>query len=155
MQQLLVRNGIPLAGAHVVIVGRSNIVGRPLSLILSQKGVDATVTVCHSRSRDLAALTRTADIVVVAIGKLHYLRADMVRPGAVVVDVGMNRTPDGRWAGDVDFDALLAGGLGHHAGAGRRRADDHHHAAAQHRPGGEAATRSRPLTAFGPTFYAV
>jgi methylenetetrahydrofolate dehydrogenase (NADP+) / methenyltetrahydrofolate cyclohydrolase len=107
VQQLLVRNNIPLAGAHVVVIGRSNIVGRPLSLILSQKGVDATVTLCHSRSRDLSALTRTADIVVAAIGKLHTLRADMIRPGAVVVDVGMNRTPDGRWAGDADFEALL------------------------------------------------
>ncbi len=107
VQQLLVRNGVALAGAHVVVVGRSNIVGRPLSLILSQKGVDATVTLCHSRSRDVAALTRTADIVVAAIGKLHYLRADMVRPGAVVVDVGMNRTPEGKWAGDADFEALL------------------------------------------------
>ena len=107
VQQLLVRNRIPLAGAHVVVIGRSNIVGRPLSLILSQKGVDATVTLCHSRSRDVDALTRSADIVVAAIGKLHYLRADMVRPGAVVVDVGMNRTPEGRWAGDADFDALL------------------------------------------------
>jgi methylenetetrahydrofolate dehydrogenase (NADP+)/methenyltetrahydrofolate cyclohydrolase len=106
VQQLLVRNGVPLAGAHVVVIGRSNIVGRPLSLILSQKGVDATVTLCHSRSRDVGALTRSADVVVAAIGKLHYLRADMVRPGAVVVDVGMNRTPDGRWAGDADFEAL-------------------------------------------------
>jgi len=106
IQQLLVRNSVPLAGAHVVVIGRSNIVGRPLSLILSQKGVDATVTLCHSRSRDVAALTRTADVVVAAIGKLHYLTADMVRPGAVVVDVGMNRTPDGRWAGDADFNAL-------------------------------------------------
>jgi len=68
VQQLLVRNGVPLAGAHVVVVGRSNIVGRPLSLILSQKGVDATVTLCHSRSRGVALLTRTADIVVAAIG---------------------------------------------------------------------------------------
>jgi methylenetetrahydrofolate dehydrogenase (NADP+)/methenyltetrahydrofolate cyclohydrolase len=106
VQQLLVRNNIPLAGAHVVVIGRSNIVGRPLSLILSQKGVDATVTLCHSRSRDVAALTRRADVVVAAIGRLHYLRADMVRSGAVVVDVGMNRTPDGRWAGDADYDAL-------------------------------------------------
>jgi methylenetetrahydrofolate dehydrogenase (NADP+)/methenyltetrahydrofolate cyclohydrolase len=106
VQQLLVRNGISLAGAHVVVVGRSNIVGRPLSLILSQKGVDATVTLCHSRSRDVAALTRTADVVVAAIGKLHYLRADMVRRGAVVVDVGMNRTPEGGLAGDADFEAL-------------------------------------------------
>ena len=140
VQQLLVRNGIPLAGAHVVVIGRSNIVGRPLSLILSQKGVDATVTLCHSRSRDVAALTRTADIVVAAIGKLHYLRPDMVRPGAVVVDVGMNRTPDGRWAGDADFDGAATDRRGDHARAGRRRADDHHHAAAQHGSGGDNAT---------------
>jgi methylenetetrahydrofolate dehydrogenase (NADP+)/methenyltetrahydrofolate cyclohydrolase len=104
--QLLVRNSIPVAGAHVVVVGRSNIVGKPLSLILMQKGIDATVTVCHSRSKDIAALTRTADIVVVAIGKAHFLRADMVRPGAVVIDVGMNRLPDGSLAGDVDFAAV-------------------------------------------------
>jgi methylenetetrahydrofolate dehydrogenase (NADP+)/methenyltetrahydrofolate cyclohydrolase len=107
VQQLLVRNGVALGGAHVVILGRSNIVGRPLSLILSQKGVDATVTLCHSRSRDLASLTRAADVVVAAIGKVHFLRADMVRPGAVVVDVGINRTPDGGLAGDADFEALL------------------------------------------------
>ena len=101
--QLLERNRIPIAGAHVVVLGRSNIVGKPLALILMQKGIDATVTVCHSRSKDLAALTRSADIVVVAIGQLRYLRADMVRPGAVVIDVGMHRLPDGSWAGDVDF----------------------------------------------------
>jgi methylenetetrahydrofolate dehydrogenase (NADP+)/methenyltetrahydrofolate cyclohydrolase len=104
--QLLVRNNIPVAGAHVVVVGRSNIVGKPLALILMQKGIDATVTVCHSRSKDLAALTRSADIVVVAIGKAHFLRADMVRPGAVVIDVGMNQTAEGRPTGDVDFAAV-------------------------------------------------
>jgi methylenetetrahydrofolate dehydrogenase (NADP+) / methenyltetrahydrofolate cyclohydrolase len=104
--QLLVRNNIPVAGAHVVVVGRSNIVGKPLALILMQKGIDATVTVCHSRSKDLAALTRSADIVVVAIGKAHFLRADMIRPGAVVIDVGMNSTADGRPTGDVDFAAV-------------------------------------------------
>ena len=97
--QLLVRNGISLAGAQVVVVGRSNIVGKPLALLLLQKGVDATVTVCHSRSRDLAALTRRADIVVVAIGKAEFLTADMVRPGAVVVDVGTNRRRMARCAG--------------------------------------------------------
>jgi methylenetetrahydrofolate dehydrogenase (NADP+)/methenyltetrahydrofolate cyclohydrolase len=108
VQQILLRNGIDPAGKHVVIVGRSNIVGRPLALILMQKaaGADATVTVCHSRSRDIGALTRTADIVVVAIGKAKYLRADMIRPGAVVVDVGINRLPDGKLCGDVDFDAV-------------------------------------------------
>jgi methylenetetrahydrofolate dehydrogenase (NADP+)/methenyltetrahydrofolate cyclohydrolase len=104
--QLLVRNNIPVAGAHVVVIGRSNIVGKPLALILMQKGVDATVTVCHSRSKDLADLTRSADIVVAAIGKARFLRADMVRPGAVVVDVGINRLPDGTLAGDVDFKAV-------------------------------------------------
>lgn len=108
VQQLLVRNGVPLAGAHVVIVGRSNIVGKPLALILMQKGAqaDATVTVCHSRTPDVGALTRQADIVVVAIGKAHFLRGDMVRPGAVVVDVGTNRQADGTLVGDVDFEAV-------------------------------------------------
>jgi methylenetetrahydrofolate dehydrogenase (NADP+)/methenyltetrahydrofolate cyclohydrolase len=108
VQQLLLRNHIDVAGKHVVIVGRSNIVGRPLALILLQKGAgaDATVTVCHSRTHDIAALTRQADVVVVAIGRAHFLRADMVRPGAVVIDVGINRLPDGSLAGDVDFAAV-------------------------------------------------
>jgi methylenetetrahydrofolate dehydrogenase (NADP+)/methenyltetrahydrofolate cyclohydrolase len=108
VQLLLVRNGVSIPGAHVVIVGRSNIVGKPLALILmqKQKNADATVTICHSRSRDLGAITRQADIVVVAIGQARFLKADMVRPGAVVVDVGMNRLPDGKLAGDVDFDAV-------------------------------------------------
>jgi methylenetetrahydrofolate dehydrogenase (NADP+)/methenyltetrahydrofolate cyclohydrolase len=107
VQQLLLRNGITVEGSHVVIVGRSNIVGKPLALILMQKakGANATVTVCHSRSRDIAALTRQADIIVMAIGSAHFLKADMVRPGAVVVDVGMNRV-DGKWVGDVDFAAV-------------------------------------------------
>jgi methylenetetrahydrofolate dehydrogenase (NADP+) / methenyltetrahydrofolate cyclohydrolase len=105
VQQLLIRNDIAVAGKHVVIVGRSNIVGKPLALILMQKakGADATVTVCHSRTKDIGALTRQADIVVVAIGQTHFLKADMVRPGAVVIDVGINALPDGKLAGDVDF----------------------------------------------------
>jgi methylenetetrahydrofolate dehydrogenase (NADP+)/methenyltetrahydrofolate cyclohydrolase len=108
VQQLLVRNGIEIEGRHVVIVGRSNIVGKPLALILMQKaaGANATVTVCHSRSRDLPALTRQGDIVVVAIGQAEFLKADMIRPGAVVVDVGINRLPDGKLVGDVDFVAV-------------------------------------------------
>jgi methylenetetrahydrofolate dehydrogenase (NADP+)/methenyltetrahydrofolate cyclohydrolase len=101
--QLLQRNRIPVAGAHVVILGRSNIVGKPLALILMQKGIDATVTVCHSRSKDIPALTRSADILVAAVGQLRFVSADMVRPGAVVIDVGMHHLPDGTWAGDVDF----------------------------------------------------
>jgi methylenetetrahydrofolate dehydrogenase (NADP+)/methenyltetrahydrofolate cyclohydrolase len=108
VQQLLVRNGIRLEGAHVVIVGRSNIVGKPLALILLRKaaGANATVTVCHSRSRDLAGLTRQADVIVMAIGQAQFLKADMVRSGAVVVDVGTNRLPDGKLVGDVDFTAV-------------------------------------------------
>jgi methylenetetrahydrofolate dehydrogenase (NADP+)/methenyltetrahydrofolate cyclohydrolase len=108
IQQLLVRNHVALDGAHVVIVGRSNIVGKPLALILMQKvpGANATVTVCHSRSRDIAGLTRQAVVVVVAIGKAKFLKADMVRSGAVVIDVGINQLPDGKLVGDVDFEGV-------------------------------------------------
>jgi len=108
VHQLLLRNGVVLEGAHVVIVGRSNIVGKPLALILMQKaaGANATVTVCHSRSNNLADLTRQADVIVVAIGQAKFLKADMVRPGAVVVDVGINRQEDGKLVGDVDFAAV-------------------------------------------------
>lgn len=108
VQQLLMRNNIPIAGQHVVVVGRSNIVGKPLALMLMGKGkeADATVTVCHSRTRDVAYHTRQADIVVMAIGQAKYLQADMIKPGAVVVDVGTNRTADGKWVGDVDFEAV-------------------------------------------------
>ena len=110
--ELLRRSGIPLAGAAVVVVGRSQIVGRPLSILLSQKGVDATVTLCHTRTLDLARHTRAADVVVVAAGRPGTLTADMIRPGAVVVDVGVNRVPDPakaagfRLVGDVDFDGV-------------------------------------------------
>jgi methylenetetrahydrofolate dehydrogenase (NADP+) / methenyltetrahydrofolate cyclohydrolase len=108
VQQILMRNQVPIAGQHVVIVGRSNIVGKPLALMLMQKapGADATVTVCHSRTRDIGALTRHADMIVMAIGQARFLRQDMVRPGAVVIDVGINRLPDGKLVGDVDFDGV-------------------------------------------------
>jgi methylenetetrahydrofolate dehydrogenase (NADP+)/methenyltetrahydrofolate cyclohydrolase len=107
VQQMLIRSNIAVAGRHVVIVGRSNIVGKPLSLLLMQKaaGANATVTVCHSRTSDIGAITRQADIVVVAIGQARFLKADMVRPGATVIDVGINRV-DGALVGDVDFDAV-------------------------------------------------
>jgi methylenetetrahydrofolate dehydrogenase (NADP+) / methenyltetrahydrofolate cyclohydrolase len=110
IQQLMLRNGIEIEGRHVVIVGRSNIVGKPLALILMQKatGANATVTVCHSRTRDIGALTRQADIIVVAIGQAQFLDGDMVRPGAVVIDVGMNRLANGKLAGDVNFNAVQA-----------------------------------------------
>jgi methylenetetrahydrofolate dehydrogenase (NADP+)/methenyltetrahydrofolate cyclohydrolase len=103
VMQLLSRHRIPTAGQHVVVVGRSNIVGKPMALILAQKGVDATVTICHSRTRDVGAITRQADIVIMAIGQADYLKADMVRPGAVVIDVGMNKRADNKLTGDVDF----------------------------------------------------
>ena len=107
VQQMLIRSGIQVEGSHVVIVGRSSIVGKPLSLILMQKaaGANATVTVCHSRTRDIAAVTRQADIVVVAIGQARFLKADMIRSGTVVIDVGINRVA-GSLVGDVDFDPV-------------------------------------------------
>jgi methylenetetrahydrofolate dehydrogenase (NADP+)/methenyltetrahydrofolate cyclohydrolase len=116
VQQMLVRSGIETKGAHAVIVGRSNIVGKPMANLLIQQGTggDATVTVCHSRSRDLPALTRQADILIVAIGKPEFLTADMVRPGVVVIDVGINRVEDPsrekgyRLCGDVDFEPVAA-----------------------------------------------
>ncbi len=107
VQQILLRSGVETAGRHVVILGRSQIVGKPLASLLLQRGPggDATVTVCHSRSRDVPAITRTADILVAAIGRPKFVTADMVRPGAVVIDVGINRTPEGI-VGDVDFEAV-------------------------------------------------
>ena len=104
-QVLLARYGITVPGAHVVIVGRSQLVGRPLSALLSLKApnANATVTVCHTGTRDLAAHTWRADIVVVASGVPGTLTADMVRPGAAVLDVGISRGPDGKLVGDVDF----------------------------------------------------
>ncbi len=107
VQQLLMRNNIEIAGQHVVVVGRSDIVGKPLAIMLAQRGPggDATVTICHSRTRDLAAITRQADILVVAIGRPKFVTADMVKPGATVIDVGINRTDQGL-VGDVDFDAV-------------------------------------------------
>lgn len=105
IHELLVRSGVALDGAHAVVLGRSRIVGRPVSLILSQKTVNATVTVCHSRSRNLPALCRSADVLIAAIGKPKFVTADMVRDGAVVIDVGINRI-NGQLVGDVDFDAV-------------------------------------------------
>ncbi len=114
IRELLVRYGIETAGKHIVIVGRSIVVGKPFALLMMIKGpgADATVTVCHSRTKDIGALTRTADIVVAALGKPQFLTAAMVRTGAVVVDVGINRVEDSsakkgyRIVGDVDFDGV-------------------------------------------------
>ena len=93
--------GVDLYGKHAVVVGRSNIVGKPAALLLMQK--NATVTVCHSHTRDLAAVCRTADVLIAAVGKAGFITADMVKPGAVVIDVGINRGADGKLHGDVDF----------------------------------------------------
>ena len=101
IMKLLSEYGISVAGKHAVVVGRSNIVGKPISLLLLQ--ANATVSVCHSKTADLAAITKQADILVVAIGKAKFITADMVKEGAVVIDVGINRV-DGKLYGDVDFE---------------------------------------------------
>lgn len=104
VMRLLAHAGVPLAGRRAVVIGRSAIVGKPLALLLLQK--DATVTICHSRTADLGAVAREADVLVAAVGRAKFLSAGMVKPGACVIDVGINRLPDGTLAGDVDFDAV-------------------------------------------------
>jgi methylenetetrahydrofolate dehydrogenase (NADP+)/methenyltetrahydrofolate cyclohydrolase len=114
VQELLVRSGNSPEGKHVVVVGRSNIVGKPVAAILMQKkkGANATVTVCHSRTKDLPSVTRQGDIVIAAMGVPQFIKADMVKEGAVVIDVGVNRVDDPsakrgyRLVGDVDFEAV-------------------------------------------------
>ncbi|NBV23091.1 MAG: bifunctional 5,10-methylene-tetrahydrofolate dehydrogenase/5,10-methylene-tetrahydrofolate cyclohydrolase [Proteobacteria bacterium] len=114
VHELLIRSGVKIAGAEVVVLGRGNIVGKPMTAILCQKAkhADATVTLVHSRTRDVAAHCRRADIIVAAMGVAHFVKANMVRPGAVVMDVGVNRIPDAtakngsRLVGDVDFAAV-------------------------------------------------
>ncbi|MEO6824588.1 MAG: bifunctional methylenetetrahydrofolate dehydrogenase/methenyltetrahydrofolate cyclohydrolase FolD [Nitrosospira sp.] len=101
VMKMLQKYGIPIEGQHAVVVGRSNIVGKPMALMLLQNG--ATVTICTSKTRELAEHTSRADILVVAIGKPHMITANMVKPGATVIDVGISRMPDGKLAGDVDF----------------------------------------------------
>jgi methylenetetrahydrofolate dehydrogenase (NADP+)/methenyltetrahydrofolate cyclohydrolase len=116
VQELLVRSGFSLPGSHVVIVGRSAIVGMPLAMLLMQKNpnANATVTVCHSATKDLARITARADILVAAIGRPNFVTGDMIRDGAVVIDVGVNRISDAsspkgyRLVGDVDFAAAGA-----------------------------------------------
>ena len=143
VQQMLLRSGYDPEGRRVVVCGRSEIVGKPLSILLMQRleGSNATVTVCHTRTRDLAEVTRQADILVAAVGSPLFVTGDMVRDGAVVIDVGINRVDAPqrrrgyRLVGDVDFDAVSPEGRRYHARAGRRRAHDHRHAAGQHPQG--------------------
>ncbi len=101
--KLLEKSGVSIEGKHAVVVGRSNIVGKPMALLLLQ--ANATVTICTSKTVDLAKHTRDADILVVATGRAKMITGDMIKPGAAVIDVGMNRTPEGKLCGDVDFDA--------------------------------------------------
>jgi len=96
--------GYDLRGKHAVVIGRSNIVGKPMAMLLLQK--NATVTICHSATQDLKAMTLQADVIVAAVGKCNVLTADMVKPGAVVIDVGMNRDPKGKLCGDVDYEGV-------------------------------------------------
>lgn len=103
--ELIKRTGIDLVGKHAVVVGRSNIVGKPVAMLLLQE--HATVTICHSRTPDLATITRQADVLVAAVGRAKMIKREHVKPGAVVIDVGVNRLPDGRLAGDVDYDDVL------------------------------------------------
>ncbi|MBX3663921.1 MAG: bifunctional methylenetetrahydrofolate dehydrogenase/methenyltetrahydrofolate cyclohydrolase FolD [Burkholderiales bacterium] len=103
---MLERSGVPVAGRHAVVIGRSSIVGKPAALMLLER--DATVTICHSRTPDLAAVTREADILVCAAGRPRMIAVDMVKPGAAVIDVGINRMQNGKLCGDVDYDAVRA-----------------------------------------------
>jgi methylenetetrahydrofolate dehydrogenase (NADP+)/methenyltetrahydrofolate cyclohydrolase len=108
IMELLKRSNVEIAGKHIVVMGRSNIVGTPVSVMLSRKGVDATVTMCHSKTQNLKELTRQADILIVAIGQAEYVKADMVKEGAVVIDVGIHRIKDDsekgyHIVGDVDY----------------------------------------------------
>jgi len=115
IQELLVRSGVTIEGADVVILGRGDIVGKPMAAILCQKAphANATVTLCHSRTRDIALHCRRADILIAALGSARFVKVDMVKPGAVVIDVGVNRVPDpgspgnSRIVGDIDFDEVV------------------------------------------------
>ena len=101
--RLLDEAGVKLEGAHAVVVGRSNIVGKPVALMLLER--NCTVTLAHSRTRDLASVVRSADVVIAAVGRARMIPGDWIKPGAAVIDVGINRLPDGKLAGDVDFDS--------------------------------------------------
>ena len=102
--EMIRRTGVNLSGKEAVVVGRSNIVGKPMAMLLLQE--NCTVTLCHSRTADLASHTRRADVLVAAVGKARFITADMVKPGAIVIDVGINRSSEGKVVGDVDFDGV-------------------------------------------------
>ena len=128
--KLIASTGMDLRGKHAVVIGRSNTVGKPMALLLLQ--ANATVTICHSATPDLGQHTRQADVVVAAVGRRNTLTADMVKPGAVVIDVGINRDEQGKLCGDVDFDAVSQVAAAVSPVPRRRRTDDHCHAARQY-----------------------
>ena len=128
-----------LSGAEAVVIGRSSIVGKPMAQLLINDS--ATVTIAHSRTRDLPGVVRRADIVVAAVGRPRMVKGDWLKPGATVIDVGINRV-DAGLVGDVDFDAAQEDRRRDHAGPGRRRADDDRLPAGQHGDGGAASARS-------------
>ena len=140
VMELLAHAGVELEGARAVVLGRSQLVGKPLAQLLL--AANATVTQCHSRTRDLAAVCREADVLVAAVGRPGTVTAEMVREGAVVIDVGTNRT-DAGLVGDVDFEPVAAKARRDHARARRRGADDDRDAALQHGARGPAR-RGRP-----------
>ncbi len=111
VMELIHRSGISVEGKHCVVIGRSNIVGKPMAMLLLQE--NGTVTICHSRTKDLAAICRQADILVAAVGRAKFVTADMVKEGATVIDVGINRDENGKLCGDVDFDTVepIAGAI--------------------------------------------
>ena len=133
VMRLLQEAGTDLDGAESVILGRSNLFGKPMGRLLVE--ADATMTICHSHTRDLAAACRRADVLVAAVGRPKLVQGDWIKPGATVIDVGITRTDDGL-VGDVDFDAAMEVASADHPGAGRRRADDDRVPAAEHAPGG-------------------
>ena len=148
IQQMLIRSGVKTSGAEVVVVGRSNIVGKPIAnmMIQKQEGANSTVTVCHTRTKNMKEHTLRGDILIVAAGVPKAVTADMVKDGAVVIDVGVNRigkTESGKaiLCGDVDFDACQGKGEHDHAGSGWCGPHDHHHADDEHRQGCEAGKR--------------
>lgn len=111
IMELIAESDVEVEGKTCVVIGRSNIVGKPMSMLLLHK--NGTVTTCHSRTKNIAEITKTADILVAAVGRANFVTADMVKPGAVVIDVGMNRLSDGRLVGDVDFENVekIAGAI--------------------------------------------
>ena len=137
IMKLIEEAGLPLAGADAVVVGRSNIVGKPMAALLI--AADATVTVCHSRTRDLAAVVGRADVLVAAVGRAEMIRGAWIKPGAVVIDVGINRVAERQAGRRRRVRRRRRARVGDHPGARRRRPDDHRDAAVEH-----AALRPRP-----------